>query len=500
MRSSCLTISVCLFGLAVFAQKRNDAGKIIAAFDAYVQQALPKWQTPGISIAIVKDGEIIFKKAYGVREQGKPAPFTTATLSACASTTKAMTAVCMGMLVDAGKLKWTDKVADILPAFKINSPFASAEITVLDLFTHNAGLGNADNLWVYGYSREEILQRIQKMQPAYSLRAGFIYQNLLYIVAGEVIHAVSGKTWEQFITDNIFTPLGMNNTYADHAAITGNINATAAHYPDNDTIKVIPYLYSNNIGAAGGVWSCADDMAKWIQCLLDSTHVNGRALLKPASYAAIFKPQVIAPATMYPTMQLIQPHWFTYGLGWFQHDYRGRMVQMHTGSLAGLTAIAGLVPEDRLGIYVFGNLDHAELRHALLYKAIDLWGFHDNNNNWSNQFYLLYRSMADTAAARERVQMAKRATGTHPVLPLSAYTGVFVNTRLATISVSLKDNSLVINMPQDIQLHLEHWQYEVFRGMYNRWWYSKSWVQFLPDRDGRVNSLRIDDVVYTKTD
>ena len=170
------------------AQKINADAKTAAAFDDYIKQSLPLWQTPGISVVVVKDGKIVFKKGYGLRELGKPEPFTTTTLSTCASTTKAMTAVCMGMLVDEGKVKWGDKVMDLLPSFKLASPYSSSEITVLDLFTHNAGLGNADNLWVFGYSREEILQRMQSMQPAYSLRSSYIYQNLMYIVAGELIH------------------------------------------------------------------------------------------------------------------------------------------------------------------------------------------------------------------------------------------------------------------------------------------------------------------------
>ena len=386
---------------------------------------MPRWQTPGISVAVVKDGNIVFKKAYGLRELGKPAPYTSATLSACASTTKAMTAVCMGMLVDAGKVKWTDKVSAILPGFTIASPYVSAEITVKDLFTHNTGLGNADFLWVSNYSREEILRRMQFMEPAYSLRGGFVYQNLMYVAAGEVIHQLSGKTWDAFITDSIFNRVGMRSTFADHASIAANADITTAHYPDKDTIKPIAYLYTNNIGAAGGVWSCADDMAKWLQCLLDSTKINGGRLLKPETFAAMFTPQVVAPLDMYPTMEIIQPHWFTYGLGWFQHDYRGKMLQFHTGSLAGLTAIAGLLPDAGTGVYVFGNLDHAELRHALMYKAIDIWAFNDNRRDWSNTLYQLYKTQEDSAKKEDAARLAKRVLNTRPSLPLQAYTGKF---------------------------------------------------------------------------
>src|SRR5450432_2339154 len=124
----------------------------------------------------------------------------------------------------------------------MGDPYNSAEITVLDLFKQKSGLGNADNLWVFGYSREEILHRMQLMEPAYSLRSSYIYQNLMYIVAGQVIHAVSGKTWDEFIKERIFKEVGMSNSFADYSTLTAGMDMTTSHFKDKDTIKAIPYL------------------------------------------------------------------------------------------------------------------------------------------------------------------------------------------------------------------------------------------------------------------
>jgi CubicO group peptidase (beta-lactamase class C family) len=493
----CFTLPLFIF-FATSAQKPSVDEKTNALFDKYIQQALPVWKTPGMSVAVVKDGKIVFKKAYGVRELGKPDPYTTTTLSTCASTTKVMTAVCMGILVDEGKVKWSDKVQDLLPEFVLADPYSTTEITVLDLFTHNTGLGNGDNLWVFGYPRNEIIQRMHWMQPAYSLRASFIYQNLMYIVAGELIQKLSGKTWEEFITERIFTVLGMDNTFADHSMLTTASNASSSHFKDLDTVKVIPYLYGDNIGPAGGVWSCADDMARWLQCLLDSTKVNGKRLLRPSTYAAIFKPRVIAAETMYPTMQLIKPHWFTYGLGWFQHDYNGKMVEMHTGSLAGLTAIAGLLPDEHFGIYIFGNLDHAELRHALMYKAFDLWCFNDNGKDWSQKMYTLYTSISDTAKKKELDQIAKRVLNTRPSLPLTAYTGRFTNKTFASAEITMSNDALLIKLPNNININLRHWQFDTFRGNFNHWWMGNSMAQFSINEKAEVSAVSIDGIVYTR--
>ena len=502
MRSFVFSLAFVLFASpALHAQKSVDDSKAIALFDSYIQQSMPNWKVPGLSIVVVKNGNVVFRKAYGVRELGNPEPYTTSTLSTCASTTKAMTAVCMGMLVDEGKVKWSDRVSDLLPGFKLSDPYSSAEITVHDLFTHNSGLGNADNLWVFGYSRNEIIKRMKEIPPAYSFRSSYIYQNLMYIVAGEVIHKISGKTWDEFITERLFKPIGMNHSFADHSLIPAGDNTTTPHFKDRargDSVRAISYYHGDNIGAAGGVWSCADDMDKWLQCLLDSTRIHETRLLKPETFTTIFQPKIVIPGLMYPTMQLLKPHWQTYGLGWFQHDYRGRMVQFHTGSLDGLVAITGLMPDEKSGVYVFGNLDHAELRHALLYKAFDLWNFHDNNNDWSNDFLNLYKGLQDTAIKKENELLAKRVLHTKPSLPLAAYTGKYTNTLAGEAEVVLTNDMLTVKLPNHISLTLDHWHYDVFYGTWSYWWFDKSWIQFSLNKEGKVTSLSIDGEVYVR--
>ena len=484
----------------VSAQPAMDDARASAAFEQYIKATMPVWKTPGLSAVVIRNGNVVFRKGFGVIDAGGKEPFTTATLSACASTTKAMTAVCMGILVDEGKIKWSDKVSDVLPSFKLSDPYSTAEITVLDLFTHNTGLGNADFLWVMGYNREEIVQRMQWIPPAYSLRASYIYQNLMYMVAGEVIKAVSGKTWDVFITERIFNPLGMKHTYADHSAIPADETVAHPHYrhPETDSVMSIPYLYDDNIGAAGGVFSCADDMAKWLQCMSDSSKGNGIRLIKPATWEFLFAPKIVIQGEMYPTMSIIKPHWQTYGMGWFQHDYRGRMLNYHTGSLAGMTAIAGILQDQHTAVYIFGNLDHAELRHALLYKALDLFAFGDNTNDWSGKFYPMYKGREDTVKNREKATMAKRINGTTPSLAISAYAGTFTNKLLGQITVEEKNGKLRVVFPNKTDILLEHWHYDIFRGTFTNWWNDHAWVQFYLDKEGRISSISLDGDIFQK--
>jgi CubicO group peptidase (beta-lactamase class C family) len=499
MRIAFLILVLTGLSFTVNAQRaRSRAEQSASLFDAYIQEALLTWKTPGLSVAIVKDGNLVFKKAYGVREKGKQDLYKTSTLSTCASTTKAMTAVCMGMLVDEGKVKWTDLVADILPDFKLADPYPTSQITIRDLFTHNAGLGNADLLWVFGYPRSEILHRMQYVPFAYSLRSGFIYQNLMYIVAGEVILKLTGKTWDDFITEHLFKPLNMNNSFSDYSKAPDS-EKTGLHFKDNDTIKVISYTEDDNIGPAGGVWSCADDMARWMQFLQDSARVNGVRLLKPETFAELFKPQVmVTDSEFYPTRTLTKPHWKTYGLGWFQQDYRGNMVQFHTGSLSGLVSILGMIPEQHCSIYVFGNLDHSEIRHALMFKAFDLWCFNDSTKNWSALFYKLYKDLADSAKAKEQEANEKRIMNTHPSLPLKSYTGKFVNTLYGSIEVAIGNDSLVLHLPKRYSVNLSHWNFDTFSGTFNNWWFGKTKVQFLLDASGAVSGFLMDDNLYKR--
>jgi CubicO group peptidase (beta-lactamase class C family) len=469
-----------------------------AEFDQYIGEALRLWRTPGLSVVVVKDGRVLFKKGYGLTESGKQAAFTPTTISVCASTSKAMTAVCMGMLVDEGKVKWTDKIKDVYPAFSLYDPYVSSELTVRDLFTHNAGLGNADALWVYGYSRDEIIRRMRLLKPAYTYHDSFIYQNLMYLVAGEVIHRLSGQSWEDFINRRLFAELGMTHTYPGYQYSLQEISHEIPHFLLHDSIRPIPSISYPSIGPAGGVWSCAEDMGKWILFLLDSARtINKKRLLTAGSFQELFKPQtLVTKSQFYPTMQLTKPNWMTYGLGWFQEDYRGKMVQFHTGSLDGAVAIIGLVPADHFGIYIFGNLDHSEIRHALMYKAIDLYCFGDAVRDWSKDLFSLYQGLKDTALKAESEKAIKRVMNTKPSLPLNSYTGRYENGIYGDAELVMDGDSLLMRLPNQILLKLRHWNFDSFAGYYNYFWWDRVFVKFSLDTDGRVAQFEMDGVVY----
>jgi CubicO group peptidase (beta-lactamase class C family) len=488
------------FCLAAIAQKNTTKISTATRFDNYIQHALPLWKTPGLSVVVVKDNEVVFKKGYGVRELGKPDSFSTSTIAICASTTKAMTAVCMGILVDEGKVKWTDKLSDVYPELKMYDQYVNSELIIKDLFTHNAGLGNADLLWAFNYSTDSIIQKVRYMPPAYTYHSSFVYQNIMYIIAGEVIHKLSGKPWQQFITERLFQPLGMTNTYASYELSATNTNRITPHfmYPDS-VVKTIPYISYKAVGPAGGVWSCADDINKWARFILDSTRINGKQLLKPQTYSLLFKPaSIVTESEFYPTAKLTKPHWTTYGLGWFQEDYQGKAVQFHTGSLEGAVAILGLIPDDHFGIYIFANLDHTELRHALMYKAMDLWVFNNDSRDWSTDFYNLYTGLAEEGKKAEKAAEARRVLQTKPSLRLAEYAGKYNHDIYGNADIVLQGDSLVAKFPGNINVFLSHWNYDTFQGKFEREWNGKDLLPFNLNNSGKVKSFEFFGVTWAR--
>lgn len=491
-------VLIIIFAFALIAPGQSK----IEAFDSYVEASRVAWSVPGMSVAVVQDGKVLLSKGYGIRELGKSEKVDSQTLFGCMSTTKAMTAVALGMLVDEGKVAWDDKVTKHLPGFRVDDRYVTGDIRIRDLLTHNTGIGNTDFLWALTpeLSPSDIVRRMQYAKNEYPLRGGFVYQNIMYLVAGQVIEKTSGMPWEDFMAKRLFAPLGMTNTYANPTLSLGYSNRSAPHYEIKGKIQPIPELIADPVGPAGSVWSTSDDIAKWINFMLGNTTVGGKELLKMATYKEMLRPQVvIPPGAFYPTEKLTKPHWTTYSLGWFQHDYRGEMVSFHTGSLDGRTAIIGLIPDKKLGIYIFGNLDHAEVRHALMYRALDVFGFGDNSRDWSTEAKAIYDGLAADGKKRVSELKAKRKLNTNPSLPLASYIGKYADPFYGEMEVVLAGNVLKMNVSRDLSATLDHWHFDTFMGTWNKpWWDEEAIVFRLNAVTGEVESLDVGGLVYKK--
>lgn len=495
MRLTLLLLIVCA---SAFAQKTGSVESKVLEFESYIKNAQKDWQVPGLSVAVVKNGQVLMAKGFGVRQLGHPEPVDGKTLFAIGSTTKAMTATCMGMLVDEGKLTWDDPVVNYLPDFQLYDPFVTREIKIRDLFVHDTGLGNADFLWgIMDIPSDEILHKMRYVKPTYSLRSSFIYQNIFYLAAGKVIEKVSGQPWHQFIRERIFQKLKMTRTFP-HLADVQDANQAHPHYKVEGAIMVIENTSADQVGPAGSVWSSVEDMSLWVKCMIDSSKFEGGRLLKPRTWMEMFKPQVIVPANQfYPTQVLTKPNWTTYGLGWFQHDYKGRKVNFHTGSLAGAIAINAQLPDEQLGIYVLGNYDHAEIRHALVYKAFDLFAL-GGNRDWSTDFLKLYSNIQAGADAEEKKFEASRVTGTRPSLDLSAYAGTYADPLYGEVIITVNGSELKAEANKAVRATFAHWHFDQFRGWYEKKWYGKANLAFTLGADGKVATANFDGIEFKR--
>jgi CubicO group peptidase (beta-lactamase class C family) len=464
----------------------------LAGFDENVARAVEDWRVPGLAVAVVKDGEVVFSKGYGVRELDKPAAVDAHTLFAVGSTTKAMTAALIGMLVDERKLWWDDPVVKHLPWFQLSDPYLTREITVRDLLTHRAGLGNADYLW-YGQATEprEILRRVRLLPPAYSVRSSFIYQNVMYAAAGAVIEAAAGQTWRDVIRTRLFEPLGMSETIATAATLAQQSNVAMPHDIVENKLRTIENASVDGIAPAGSVWSSVHDMAKWTALLLSDGKVGERVLLKAETVEELFKPQALVTKDgFYPTARLTAPKWTTYGLGWFQQDYRGRALDFHTGSIDGMVAIHGLLRDSRLGVLVLANRDHAELRHAIMLNVMDRY-IGGPTRDWSAELQTLYRDLRMQADEERQKIEAKRVRGTSPTLALAHYAGTYSDPLRGDVVVTFEGDRLRARYGGAYVGTLEHWNYDTFRARWDAAWRGRSLLTFVIDAGGQPNRLEV---------
>ena len=464
--------------------------------DAYISKSVKDWKVPGLAISIVKDGQVIFAKGYGVRELGKPQPIDEYTLFAIGSTTKAMTAAALGMLVDEKKIQWDDPVSKYLPDFQLYDPYVTREVTVRDLLTHRAGLGNADFLWYeQENSRKEILYRLRYLKPQTSMRSHFTYQNIMYVAAGEIVTSVSGIPWEDFVRQRIFKPLGMKDSVPLLADTKGRTNVASPHYLIDGKVRVIQNASVDAVAPAGSVWSSVHDMAKWMLCMLEEG--DKKSVLSTSTRKELFRPQFIVDRQeFYPTARLTQPHWTTYSLGWFQHDYNGRAVDFHTGSIDGMVAIIGLIRDERLGVYMLGNLDHAEVRHALMYRVFDHYAERPLCD-WSAEFQKLYAELKEERESRRKKIEEERIPDTHPPLPLDKYAGTYSDPLYGTVNVAY-DGKLELRYGKGFVGELEHWHYDTFRAHWKAEWRGSDLISFTLDSKGRPDSLKLLGITFER--
>ncbi len=493
MRNSPLVVAA-LAALPLSAAHAQKAAPDWAAFDRYVAQAAKDWKVPALAIAVVKDDSLVFAKGYGVLEIGKNQKADEHTRFAIGSTTKAMTSASLAMLVDEGKIHLDDHVTNYIPELQLYDPYATRELTIRDLLTHRTGLPGTDLFWAHWhYTLPEVIHNLRYIKPESSFRSNWSYQNVMYALSGTIVERVSGMSWEAFIRSRIFGPLGMNESETLVSEIAGKANVSVPHYLVGDSVRVVPMRSTDLIAPAGSVWSSVSDMSKWMRFILDSGRVGDKRLIKASTFRELITPQIQAPMEEYPALELSRPNYFSYGLGWFIQDYAGQQVWMHTGSIDGQCAIIGLMPNEHLGVYVLENLDHAELRHALMYRAFDLYNG-GPSRDWSAEVSALFARMRQGGGA---VAQAGQRVERPASVAMEKYAGTFVDSAYGTVTVTNVNGKLRARVVTDPEADLDHWDVDSFRthAANPR---DQIALIFTPDGTGGISAVRISGISFAR--
>lgn len=487
-----LKLARCLLFCAAIAGSAQAADPL-DGFDAYVAKAMTEWQTPGLSVAIVEDGKVVFNKGYGVRKQGGADTVDADTVFAAGSISKTFTSAAVASLVARDQMRWDDRVIDHLPDFRLYDPYVTREIRLRDLLSHRSGLPRGEMLWYYStFDRREILRRLRYLKPKAGFRDRFGYQNLMFVAAGEAVAAVAGKSWDAYVSERFLTPLGMTSTTT--SVTTLGDNAATPHARVDGKFQPIAWLNVDNIAAAGGVNSTANDLAKWMRFHLADGEANGMPLLRAADVTEMRSPQTIIPVTA--ARRAAIPHTLSrsYGLGWYLEDYRGARLAYHGGRIDGMSSRLTLVPERKLGIAVLTNRGRSSLADALTFRLLDAYlGVPETSaRDWSGDLLKLAEDHFDNRDDRRQDLLAQRVPETKPSLPLDKYAGSYDNEVYGGMDVSLNDGSLTLKRNPEAVATLTHFNYDTFLARFSSPALRDRLVTFELDKLGRVAALDLE--------
>ncbi|MEZ4411882.1 MAG: serine hydrolase [Gemmatimonadales bacterium] len=463
-------------------------------FDAYVAAVMKQFDVPGMGIAIVKDGQVVLAKGYGVKRLGSSEKVDADTRFGIASNTKAFTALAIGMLVEEGKLEWDAPVVNYLPEFMMWDSWVTRQITVRDILVHRSGLGlgAGDLLWwpPTTYTPPEIMRRLRYIEPATSFRSAYAYDNVLYLVAGQLIERVSGQTWSDFITNRIMRPVGMKEANSTHAAAGqsgGNVAAT--HAKVNGTVQVVKPFSDPNTDPAGGINAGANDMARWMIAQMDSGRVGDKHLWKPSTTRQQWN--LVTPIPTGPMPKELAPYtanFSGYGLGFFLRDYRGQKLVTHTGGLPGYVSLLMMLPNQKVGVMVLTNQESGAAFMSIGLKVLDYY-LNAPPFDWLAGYTSRMAQADSMMAAANAATAAARDSASRPSLPLASYAATYEDPWYGTITVSLKGSGLVMQFDKspDLVGDMEHWQYDTWLVKWrDRELRADAFVTFTLDEEGKV--------------
>jgi CubicO group peptidase (beta-lactamase class C family) len=492
-----------LFALITLITTTLSFGQITEPqVDALVNKTLTAFNVPGIAVAIIKDGKVVLAKGYGVKSIDTKEKVDANTLFGIASNSKAFTSASLAILVDEGKIKWDDKVIKYLPNFKMYNEYVTQEFTIRDLLTHKSGLGlGAGDLMIWpdgsNFTATDIIQNLQYLKPVSGFRTKYDYDNLLYIVAGEVIHVVSGKSWGDFVEERIMEPLEMNRSAASFVRLKDSTNIIAPHVPIDGKLKVIKRYKNQLFDAAAGIYSSVNDLSKWAIMQMNNGKYGpeNKQLFSQKEHDEMWQLQTIIPTK---TTTPYNTHFNGYGLGWFLSDVKGYKQVTHTGGLEGIVTQTTYIPELQLGIIVLTNQQSGAAFNAITNTIKD--SYLDINSDdyvtiYSNRIKANEES-ADKVTDEVWAAVAKNKKDKIKI-DLASVTGTYQDKWFGDVVISEKKGKLFFESKRSSQLSGEVFFYK--KGNYvvkwnNAYLHADAHLFFTFDSNGKAITLKMNPI------
>jgi CubicO group peptidase (beta-lactamase class C family) len=497
-----LALKVCVFTWFVISLAVSVPAQAASAppdLDAYVARSMKTFGVPGMAVAIVKDGKVVVAKGYGVRKLGDPTPVDEFTMFGIGSNTKAVTTAALATLVDEGKLSWDDPVYQRLPGFVMYDPYVSHEMTIRDLLTHRSGMGLGEGdllFWPHTtYTRAAVIYKLRFMKPQSSFRSHYAYDNLLYMAAGQIIPAVTGTTWDDYVRQRIFAPLGMNHSNVSTTEYKPGGDYAYPHSRVDGKLQPIAFEDLDNAGPAGAINSCAADMAKWVQLQLNHGKFvdnDGRLFTEERSQE-MWSPQTILPiGDLPPALAPLKAKFADYALGWGLRDYRGRKLIGHTGGVGGFVSRVMLVPEENLGIVILTNAEEGGAFDSILFDTLDYY-FHLPPTDWVAAFKTVTDQQERDAAGAMKKAESGRDGNSRPSLPLEKYASIYNDAWYGPITIAMENGGLTISFDHSPGMigDLRHWQYDTFKAHWRTRTIEDAFITFALNPDGTIDSAKM---------
>jgi CubicO group peptidase (beta-lactamase class C family) len=459
----------------------------LAGLDDFIDGVMERWKVPGLSIAVVKDGEVLLREGFGYRDLDRKLPVTTRTLFAIGSSTKAFTTLSMATLVDEGRLDWDTPVRHYFPWFAMHDPFASDRITPRDLVTHRSGLPRHDLLWYNNTTatRREVLERIRYLPPNADFRTVWQYQNLMFLTAGYLAGELAGCTWEKLVEDRIFRPLGMNSSNFSVATSQLSEDFARPYIEKDDEVRETPFRNIDLVGPAGSINSNVEDMTSWLLLHLNKGKWGDTQIVSEAQIAEMHRGHMPMQAPYMPLEVNGHP---AYGLAWFIENYNGDTLIHHGGAIDGFLGLVAFLPRHNMGVVVQTNLSGNPVPFIVTYNVLDRLRGRAPADTESQIRKTSDEAKAALKKGKEQSQTVKVA-GAGPSHDLADYVGQYENPGYGTIMIGRNEDGLTYTY-NDESYPLQHYHYDIFE------WEAKIFqvrfpISFLTGLKGDVDRLRV---------